>query len=67
MAPILRHPLPSPVTVDKITANKAKPRPISAAKSSSTIGSSGALDRRMKVLQPDLAAYQVRLADRGPE
>ncbi len=40
---------PSSVTVDKITAHNAKPRPIRAAKSSSsTTGSSGALARLMK-------------------
>ena len=44
--------LPLPVIVDSVTAISAKPRPISAAKSSSsTTGSSGALARRMKARQ----------------
>jgi hypothetical protein len=42
---------PSPVTVDTVTAHNAKPRPISAAKSSrSTIGSSGAFACLMNAL-----------------
>ncbi len=46
--PVPSH-LPSPVTVDKITAHNAKPRPLNAAESSSsTAGTSGALARLMK-------------------